>query len=124
MSVPAATATMDRLAAHLHRRARWRWPELIFWLGVLAVIFALPSRAAIINEALIAGLFALSLTLFSDWPESFRLDTRRSLALAPPRRPFSQATASPTPSSGSRLARASLPSSASSLRRSCFEAAT
>jgi branched-chain amino acid transport system permease protein len=63
MSVPAATATMDRLAAHLHRRARWRWPELIFWLGVLAVIFALPSRAAIINEALIAGLFALSLDL-------------------------------------------------------------
>jgi branched-chain amino acid transport system permease protein len=63
MSVPAATATMGRLAAHLHRRARWRWPELIFWLGVLAVIFALPSRAAIINEALIAGLFALSLDL-------------------------------------------------------------
>jgi hypothetical protein len=63
MSVPAATATMDRLAAHLDRRARWRWPELVFWLGVLAVIFALPSRAAIINEALIAGLFALSLDL-------------------------------------------------------------
>jgi len=63
MSVPAATATMDRLAAHFHRRARCRWPEPIFWLGVLAVIFALPSRAAIINEALIAGLFALSLDL-------------------------------------------------------------
>ena len=63
MSVPAATATMDRLAAHLHRRARWRWPEIVFWLGVLALIFALPSRAAIINEALIAGLFALSLDL-------------------------------------------------------------
>jgi branched-chain amino acid transport system permease protein len=56
MSVPAATATMDRLAAHLDRRARWRWPELVFWLGVLAVIFALPSRVAIINEVLIAGL--------------------------------------------------------------------
>jgi len=63
MSVPAAIATMDRLAAHLHRRARWRWSELIFWLGVLAVIFVLPSRVAIINEALIAGLFALSLDL-------------------------------------------------------------
>ena len=33
----------------------------LFWLGVQAVIFALPSRAGIINEALIAGLFALSL---------------------------------------------------------------
>jgi branched-chain amino acid transport system permease protein len=54
---------MDRLAAHLHRRARCRWPKLIFWLGVLAVIFALPSRAAIINVALTAGLFALSLDL-------------------------------------------------------------
>jgi branched-chain amino acid transport system permease protein len=63
MSVSAATATMDRLAAHLHRRARWRWAELIFWLGALGLIFALPSRAAIINEALIAGLFALSLDL-------------------------------------------------------------
>ena len=63
MSVPAAAATMDRLAAHLHRRAGWRWSELIFWLGVLAVIFVLPSRVAIINEALIAGLFALSLDL-------------------------------------------------------------
>ena len=63
MSPLPATATTDRLAAHLHRRARWRWPELTFWLGVLAVIFALPSRAAIINEALIAGLFALSLDL-------------------------------------------------------------
>jgi branched-chain amino acid transport system permease protein len=63
MSVPPATTTMDRLAAHLHRRARWRWAEPVFWLGVLAVIFALPSRAAIINEALIAGLFALSLDL-------------------------------------------------------------
>jgi branched-chain amino acid transport system permease protein len=63
MSPIATAATMDRLTAHLHRRARWRWPELVFWLGVLAVIFALPSRAAIINEALIAGLFALSLDL-------------------------------------------------------------
>ena len=63
MSVAAATATTDRLAAHLQRRARWRWLEIAFWLAGLALIFALPSRAAIINEALIAGLFALSLDL-------------------------------------------------------------
>jgi branched-chain amino acid transport system permease protein len=61
--VPGATATMARLAAHLHRRARWRWPEILFWLAILAAIFALPSRAGIINEVLIAGLFALSLDL-------------------------------------------------------------
>ncbi len=63
MSAPDAAETTRRLATHLHRRARWRWPEIVFWLAVLIGIFALPSRAAIINEALIAGLFALSLDL-------------------------------------------------------------
>ena len=64
MSAPeAAAVTARRLAAHLQRRARWRWPEIVFWLAILALIFALPSRAGIINEVLIAGLFALSLDL-------------------------------------------------------------
>ncbi len=54
---------MPRLTAHLRRRARWRWAEIVFWLIIPAVIFVLPSRAAIINEVLIAGLFALSLDL-------------------------------------------------------------
>ncbi len=49
--------------AHLRRRERWRWWEIALWLALLAAIFALPSRAALINEALIAGLFALSLDL-------------------------------------------------------------
>ena len=57
------TETMRRLAARLLRRARWRWPEILFWLAILAAIFALPSQAGIINEVLIAGLFALSLDL-------------------------------------------------------------
>ena len=52
-----------RLEAHLRRRARWRWPEIAFWLALLAAIFAVPSRAALINEILVAGLFALSLDL-------------------------------------------------------------
>jgi branched-chain amino acid transport system permease protein len=63
MSSPGATETTGRIAAHLHRRARWRWPEIVFWLAILIAIFALPSRVAIINEVLIAGLFALSLDL-------------------------------------------------------------
>ncbi|MGB3580902.1 MAG: branched-chain amino acid ABC transporter permease, partial [Roseiarcus sp.] len=63
MSAANPSATTRRLAAHLNRRARWRWPEIVFWLAILAVIFAAPSRAAIINEVLIAGLFALSLDL-------------------------------------------------------------
>jgi branched-chain amino acid transport system permease protein len=49
--------------AHLRRRERWRWWEIALWLALAAAIFALPARAALINEALIAGLFALSLDL-------------------------------------------------------------
>jgi branched-chain amino acid transport system permease protein len=52
-----------RIAAHLTRRARWRVSEIAFWLGLVALIFAVPSRALLINEFLIAGLFALSLDL-------------------------------------------------------------
>ena len=63
MSVPDLAETMQRVTAHLRRRARWRWPEILFWLAIPAAIFVLPSRAGIINEVLIAGLFALSLDL-------------------------------------------------------------
>ena len=63
MSALQASATARRLEAHLHRRARWRWPEIVFWLALLAAILAFPSRAALINEILVAGLFALSLDL-------------------------------------------------------------
>ena len=63
MSVAQTSTTKLRLTGHLHRRARWRWPEIVFWLAVLGLIFVAPSRAAIINEILIAGLFALSLDL-------------------------------------------------------------
>jgi branched-chain amino acid transport system permease protein len=58
MSEPAL-----RIAAHLTRRARWRASEIAFWLALVALIFAVPSRALLINEFLIAGLFALSLDL-------------------------------------------------------------
>jgi branched-chain amino acid transport system permease protein len=63
LSVPDSAETMQRLTAHLRRRARWRWPEILFWHAIPAAIFVLPSRAGIINEVLIAGLFALSLDL-------------------------------------------------------------
>ncbi|HSV01399.1 MAG TPA: branched-chain amino acid ABC transporter permease [Roseiarcus sp.] len=63
MNRPDQTEALRRLGAHLRRRERWRWPETVFWLAILAAILALPSRAGIINEILIAGLFALSLDL-------------------------------------------------------------
>ena len=63
MSATAASATTRRIEAHLSRRQPWRWPEIAFWLVILAGILAFPSRAALINEILVAGLFALSLDL-------------------------------------------------------------
>jgi branched-chain amino acid transport system permease protein len=63
MSAPAASETARRIEAHLRRRSRWRAPEIVFWAAVLAVIVFVPSRAALINEILVAGLFALSLDL-------------------------------------------------------------
>ena len=59
----AQGSAQGRLDAHLRRRERWRWPEIVFWLVILAAIFAAPSRDALINEILVAGLFALSLDL-------------------------------------------------------------
>jgi branched-chain amino acid transport system permease protein len=63
MSAPAPSETARRIEAHLRRRKRWRAPEILFWAVVLAVIVFVPSRAALINEILVAGLFALSLDL-------------------------------------------------------------
>ena len=59
----AAPQTTRRIEAHLARRAPLALSEIVFWLAVLAIIVALPSRAALINEILVAGLFALSLDL-------------------------------------------------------------
>ena len=63
MKETQVSATIRRIEAHMHRRARWRLPEIVFWAAVLAAIVAVPSRAALINEILISGLFALSLDL-------------------------------------------------------------
>lgn len=44
-------------------RARWRWPEALFWLAALATLFLLPNQHLILNEIAILTLFALSLDL-------------------------------------------------------------
>ena len=63
MSGAGKSAAADRIEAFFRIRARWRWPEIVFWLAVLGVIFLVPSRAALFNEILVSGLFALSLDL-------------------------------------------------------------
>ncbi|MGF6233162.1 branched-chain amino acid transport system permease protein [Inquilinus ginsengisoli] len=44
-------------------RARWRWPESLFWLAALAALLLLPDQHLILNEIAILALFALSLDL-------------------------------------------------------------
>ncbi|HET7366068.1 MAG TPA: branched-chain amino acid ABC transporter permease [Burkholderiales bacterium] len=52
-----------RVAQYLARRARWRPPEIAFWLLAAATLVALPGKHLILAEIAILGLFALSLDL-------------------------------------------------------------
>lgn len=47
----------------LVRRARWRWPEIVFWIVAFAVWFVPSGKHLILNEIAIFALFALSLDL-------------------------------------------------------------
>lgn len=51
------------IETHLRRRQKWRPLEIVFWLAIPALILVWPNRAALINEILVNGLFALSLDL-------------------------------------------------------------
>ena len=50
-------------ASVLRAKARWRWPETLFWLAALACALLFPSRLLLFNEIAILALFALSLDL-------------------------------------------------------------
>src|SRR5262249_43325229 len=43
--------------------ARWRWPEIVFWLLAYAALLMPPGKFLILNEIAILALFALSLDL-------------------------------------------------------------
>jgi branched-chain amino acid transport system permease protein len=47
----------------LAQRARWRWPEIVFWLVAFAAILLPSGKHLILNEIAILALFALSLDL-------------------------------------------------------------
>jgi branched-chain amino acid transport system permease protein len=55
---PAAGAR--RLFLH---RSRWRWEEIAFWLIAAASFFLFPGHHVLITQALISGLFVVSLDL-------------------------------------------------------------
>ncbi len=50
-------------AESLARRARWRWPEIVFWIVAFAAWFMPSGKHLILNEVAIFALFALSLDL-------------------------------------------------------------
>ncbi|MFI5002618.1 MAG: branched-chain amino acid ABC transporter permease [Reyranellales bacterium] len=50
-------------AASLARRARWRWPEIAFWLVAFGALLLPSGKHLIMNEIAILALFALSLDL-------------------------------------------------------------
>jgi branched-chain amino acid transport system permease protein len=44
-------------------RARWRWPEIAYWLATLACTVLFPTHLMLIAQVLITGLFAVSFDL-------------------------------------------------------------
>lgn len=58
-----SSLTVEKAAALLGRRARWRWAEILFWVVAAATLFLWPERHLILNEIAIIGLFAVSLDL-------------------------------------------------------------
>jgi len=51
------------VAASLSRRARWRLPEIVFWLLAFAALLLPPGKHLLLNDIAILALFALSLDL-------------------------------------------------------------
>jgi branched-chain amino acid transport system permease protein len=58
----AAIATEDATRLFV-TRSRWRWEETAFWLIAAASYFLFPGHLVLLTQALIAGLFTLSLDL-------------------------------------------------------------
>src|SRR5918994_1832717 len=50
-------------AQGLERRARGRWPEIVFWLVAFGALLMPSGKYLILNEIAILALFALSLDL-------------------------------------------------------------
>lgn len=47
----------------VRRRSRWRWVEIVFWIGAAASYFLFPTHLVLLTQILISGLFAMSLDL-------------------------------------------------------------
>lgn len=62
VAVPAPTSTQTARALFV-RRAAWRWEEILFWVLAAASYFIFPGHLVLITQAMITGLFVVSLDL-------------------------------------------------------------
>lgn len=65
-ATPAAAPPVADLsdARRLFReRGRWRWPEIVYWVAMVASIVAFPTHLVLIAQIMIIGLFSLSFDL-------------------------------------------------------------
>jgi branched-chain amino acid transport system permease protein len=60
--VPAVSDEVSAKALFAER-ARWRWPEIAYWVVIVACIFAFPTHLMLIAQVLITGLVAVSFDL-------------------------------------------------------------
>lgn len=60
-SLPGSTAGRGR--AFFAAIARWKWLEIVFWVGLVALYFLPSTNHALMSQILVWGLFALSLDI-------------------------------------------------------------
>ena len=59
---PAQPAAAQQSARRLFAlRSRWRWEEIVFWLAMAASYFVFPDHLVLLTQAMITGLFVVSL---------------------------------------------------------------
>jgi branched-chain amino acid transport system permease protein len=61
ISAPRATPSTRSARALFVRRAQWRWEEIVFWVLAAASYFIFPGHLVLITQAMITGLFVVSL---------------------------------------------------------------
>lgn len=61
--VAAAAAAQPSAKELFSERARWRWPEIAYWVACVLCIFLFPTHLMLIAQVLIIGLFAVSFDL-------------------------------------------------------------
>jgi branched-chain amino acid transport system permease protein len=58
---PASQQTTQSARALFVRRSGWRWEEIVFWVLAAASYFIFPDHLVLITQAMITGLFVVSL---------------------------------------------------------------